>query len=140
MPISDAIDGRRQRSPTIVAVTTDGDMSSNPIPASGWVRRRGTVRRAIAGAVSVASAVLTALWGRFHATTEPEDRRRARGASPPSTPSGGGGETRNTILGGTFLGPVIQSRDVGTVNFNEPPSHTNPSHHHGPASDQERDR
>lgn len=45
----------------------------------------------------------------------------------PSTPTASGsGDTHSTINGGLFHGPVIQGRDFGTVNLNNPTPHTDP--------------
>jgi hypothetical protein len=101
-------------------------------------------RWGIAGALGVAVAALAALWGHSYATTEPSHDLRpeaTRPSLPAQAPASGEGETRNTIRGGTFQGPVIQGRDVGPLNLNldlnRPAPHTDPTHSSHPMSGQE---
>jgi hypothetical protein len=78
----------------------------------------GGVRWGIAGGLGVAVAALAALWGHSYATAEHEhehpDAQTAHAAPARA------GRTGNKISGGTFHGPVIQGRDIGTLNLADP--------------------
>jgi hypothetical protein len=77
------------------------------------------IRWGLAGSVGVAVAALGALWGSSFAAGDnsPEadsgssDAKPAPGRAAQGRGDKGRGDTRNEITGGTFHGPVIQSRD-----------------------------
>jgi hypothetical protein len=74
------------------------------------------VRWGIAGGLGVAVAALAALWGHSYATSEhAQPAAEESHAAPADT-----GRTGNMISGGTFHGPVIQGRDIGTLNLTGP--------------------
>lgn len=78
--------------------------------------RDGGVRWGIAGGLGVAVAALAALWGHSYATSEHKQEQPAAEtvqAAPADT-----GRTSNKISGGIFHGPVIQGRDIGTLDLN----------------------
>jgi hypothetical protein len=79
------------------------------------MRDRG-VRWGIAGGLGVSVAALAALWGHSYATDEQEQPT----AEELHAARGDTGSTSNEISEGTFHGPVIQGRDVGTLNLTDP--------------------
>ena len=78
--------------------------------------RDGGVRWGIAGGLGVAVAALAALWGHSYATSDHEQLA----AETVQAASDGAGKTSNKISGGTFHGPVIQGRDIGTLDLAGP--------------------
>lgn len=78
--------------------------------------RDGGVRWSIGVGLGVAVAALAALWGHSYATAEHEKpAAEAACAAPADT-----GSTNNKITGGTFHGPVMQGRDIGTLKLAGP--------------------
>lgn len=73
----------------------------------------GGVRWGIAGSLGVATAAVAALWGHSYASAEDhQPAAEETHAAPAAT-----GRISNKISGGTFHGPVVQGRDIGTVNL-----------------------
>jgi CubicO group peptidase (beta-lactamase class C family) len=92
-------------------------------PAATWVRgealltmRDAGARWGIAGGLGVAVAALAALWGHSYAAAEPGTSDDEHG-NPQATADAHDGITRNTIRGGTFMGPVLQGRDFGDIDI-----------------------
>ena len=69
-------------------------------------------RWGVAASVGVAVAALAALWGHTFSTKGAE-KKGPVGTSGRAAETAGHGNVHNEILGGTFVGPVIQGRDVG---------------------------
>jgi hypothetical protein len=79
------------------------------------VLQDGGARWGVAGGLGAAVAALAALWGQSFATAgEPGEGARPGGAAASTTTTTAirPGDTRNTISGGSFHGPVIQGRDI----------------------------